>query len=206
MKAFFICLVLILALGACKKKTSSTPTFFLSDFPLKTGNYWIYHFTDYTNNLVDDTFTLKVERIEAISTDSSLVYIYIYNDKVIIDSAVYYFGGNGLTYKGLYQQYSFFGNFHLSLPFSQGSEWVNTPTLDTLKVISYSDKYLVTPDNFSSVFYLYSYYRGPKYLLINEIYFSKGIGIIHKNIQYQDNNNFTNNRTQSYDLIGYQIQ
>lgn len=199
MKAINFLILLILIFSISCYKHEKDISFNNRDFPISEGNYWIYSYTDF-NAAFTDTFKLQINKIEFIGTDTQKIQFYIFNEQLIIDSAWSYITANTFTYSGN-PIFSLFGDFKLSFPFQVGDNWANNAP-DDIHVISYSNRYLVSNSNFENVFFLYGYYKRGLVVISNELYLSKGIGIVKKSIQYEDES-VTNSRKQIFTLIDY---
>jgi hypothetical protein len=205
-----LCTLLILLsiafYGCTKPEPNTVETFNKSDFPTTVGSYWIYQCYDYRTNM-NYPVKHKIEWRETINTDTQIIHYTLYApDQSVRDSAIGILTKTGFTYLGVRQtNYSILGDFHIAFPFSKSDKWVSVNTNDTLQVVTHASKYVVSTDTFSNVFYLYNYYRQSLNVRENEIYLSKGIGIITKNIR-KENGNSQLDEKRSYVLTSYHLE
>ena len=208
MKLFIASLLLFFsALSSCTKdEFNAIETFEKSDFPATVGSYWIYQCYDYHTNM-NYPVTHKIEWLETINADTQIIHYTLYApDQSVRDSAIGILTKTGFTYLGVRQtNYSVLGDFHIALPFSKGDKWVSVNTNDTIQVITHASKYTISADTYENVFYLYNYYRQSLNVRGNEIYLSKGVGIITKNIR-KENGNSQLDEKRSYVLTSYHIE
>lgn len=205
MKLNVTVILLCLIVTSCKDDYI-TPIFTKSDFPVTVGSYWIYQCHDYHIDL-EYNVTHKIEWAETLNADTQIIHYTLYSpNQSVRDSAIGILTNSGFTYLGVKQtNYSVLGDFRIDFPFSKNDKWVGVNQNDTLQVVLHADKFAVSANTYEAVFYLYNYYRKSLNVRENEIYLSKGVGIITKNLR-KENGNSQLDEVRSYTLLDYHIE
>ncbi|MBL7800137.1 MAG: hypothetical protein JNL95_05370 [Chitinophagales bacterium] len=196
---------MLMLITACIKNEYQSPLFTKSDFPLTKGSYWNYEYQVFNANKITDTFQLRIVDVKQINTDTTEIFLALYNDSYRNDSAIGYLTNSGYTFKSTNTQYSYMGDYHINFPFKTGDSWESSSDTDIVKVRSYSEKYLDGNYTYNKVFSILGYFEHGLNINANEIIISKGIGVVYKAI-HQENGDYNNDRKQSYKLINYHIQ
>jgi hypothetical protein len=142
--------VLFIVLISCNKEpvTNNVYNGFQSiDFPIKVGNWWKYKVTDFYGGTID---TLIVEVVDKITNETYRCELR-YNNSVV-DSAIITVSETTLSYEGLNQDYSYFGNFKLTFPFNDNDSWIGFYNPDTVVVTSVIDDFTINGMAFSPVY------------------------------------------------------
>ncbi len=198
-----IFILLITLVISCKKQAES-PVFKKSDFPVSKGCYWIYDFHNHSNGQKYQ-LTHKITHVESTTNDTQLIHYQLTYDSIYVnDNAIGVLTNNDFTYKSISNSYVKFGDFHIQFPFVQGDKWISVESTDTLQILLHADKYAVASKMYSDIFYLSNFYRKGLNVSSNEIYFSKGVGIVLKSFRKETGSQL--DRKQSYTLVDYHIE
>jgi hypothetical protein len=193
--------VLFIVLISCNKEpvTNNVYNGFQSiDFPIKVGNWWKYKVTDFYGGTID---TLIVEVVDKITNETYRCELR-YNNSVV-DSAIITVSETTLSYEGLNQDYSYFGNFKLTFPFNDNDSWIGFYNPDTVVVTSVIDDFTINGMAFSPVYNLKrSFFLGGGYSLTQFMMITPEIGIINQSIDLFDG---ANAQKQNFDIIEYNL-
>lgn len=222
-----IYLLLVIILFSCSNKGDTnllrtdqykSPEFTRNDIPITIGTYWKYTQAEIQSNtgkVISFTITLKIKKVEYGNSDTLKIYYELKtlslstNEDVIIDSAIGILTNSSYTYKSIrYKNETDFhlGNYRLEFPIVFKKYWVSINPLDTLHVQTYADKIAGSPLMYSQVFYLYSFYSKYPDYREQEIYLSKGIGIVLKGFHKENYDKEFDNQKSSYTLVEYKVE
>ena len=202
MKKYSILIYILLSFYSCKKEnTSNTNEFSKADYPIKIGNWWRYQVADFMQQTTD---TLMLKVVSLSNTNNQEVYTcqLILNNQ-IVDTGYYTISSDRIEYSGFRQDYSYFGNFTLTLPFQVGFKWIGVNPKDTVKALSRIATFRINGKDYSPIYNLKrSYNLAGGYKITQNFIVSPKVGIVYQTLDIFDG--FPTQK-QGFQLIDYEL-
>lgn len=204
MKTYIITILFVLIIAACCKDKVAAPDavsgFQKDDFPISVGNWWRYQVIDAMQQTTD-TLTLKVVDFD-LSQSTFTCQIIQHNQ--IVDTGYFIISSNRIEYKGINQNYSYFGNFTLTVPFQVGSSWIGDNPKDTVSVLSKVESFEINGNVYTPIYNLkriYNLLGG--YRLIQDFIVLPKVGIVYQSLDIADGFPL---QKQGFQLIDFEVQ
>jgi hypothetical protein len=184
---------------SCNKESIDVENGFQStDFPIQVGNWWKYKVVDSYAGTTDTFIVQVVAELNKESYRCELRY-----GSSVVDSAIIAMTETTLSYEGLNQNYSYFGNFKLTFPFNEDDHWIGFYNPDTVVVTSMINDFVVNGVSYSPIYNLKrSFFLAGGYSLTQFMMITPEIGIINQSIDLFDG---ANAQKQNFSLIEFNL-
>lgn len=190
-------------LFSCSKDKPQKDEFSSDDFPVKVGNWWRYQVYDAFSH-VTDTLTLRVVS-KTINGNQTKFDCELYKNLQLIDTAYYLISDTKIEYNSKNVDYSYFGNFYLSIPFQKGDIWkgvyynqdsiLASDIIPSMKILNHDYKNVYSLNR--------NFYALGGYRLNQLLFICQKIGVIYQSFDLQDGGN---NQKQTFQLIDYNLE
>jgi len=175
-RIYLLSFIVLLSFAACKKSGNGSSSMSISEYPLKVNNQWTYKVTDSETN-VTDTAVLKITSSRS-NGDTTWWYCKLYYHNMLLDTPYYVQTSHTILFAN--SIYSFFSeDFRIDFPVSNNSVWMaSTLSQDTAVASLLSSPLVVAGRGYSNVFMISRAFSVIDYSFRQQIYISKGIGLI----------------------------
>lgn len=197
-------MLVLIFITSCKCKDDSKPSskavFKQSDFPVAVGNYWEYRVTNEQNGNVDSLLIEVISIVGSVNSDEYLCTMSL--SGVVVDSSYIIVNSDSLLYESFNPETTYFADFKLKFPFSEGDVWKGITPLDSVTVVAEINKAIINGTTYSPVYELNRGLANFGYNLNQTFKVTPGVGIINQHIDEFTGSSF---EKRNYNLIDYHL-
>jgi hypothetical protein len=153
----------------------------LNNYPLATGDQWLYQISDSLGHVIDTT-TFTITGIAASNSDSTVYKTSTAVGSTVTDSGTILVVADSLTYRPTGTQ-SLFGYLKFAFPITINGSWQGYYSGDSLHVVAYGIQFTELANSYGNASQLSRYYLTPAYAVQATLYVVPNVGIVQENIE-----------------------